>query len=57
MAFNRRRFLRWSAAASVGVGAAACTASAPGAQGATDRPGSQGGANEGGAVRPSDDEK
>jgi Xaa-Pro dipeptidase len=43
MRFDRRRFLRWSAAASVGVGAAACTASAPGAQGATDRPGSQGG--------------
>src|SRR5262245_60920689 len=52
MAFNRRRFLRWSAAASVGVGAVACTASAPGAQGATDRPGSQGGASEGGADVP-----
>jgi Xaa-Pro dipeptidase len=49
---NRRRFLRWSAAASVGVGAAACTTSAPGAQGATDRPGSQGGASESNADVP-----
>jgi Xaa-Pro dipeptidase len=37
----RRTFLRWSAAAGVGVGAAACTANAPGAQGGTERPGGQ----------------
>ena len=35
---NRRSFLRRSAAAGVGIGAAACTATAPGAQGATDVP-------------------
>jgi Xaa-Pro aminopeptidase len=39
----RRTFLRWSAAASVGVGAAACSADAPEAQGGTDRPGGQSG--------------
>jgi Xaa-Pro dipeptidase len=37
----RRTFLRWSAAAGVGIGAAACTANAPEAQGGTDRPGGQ----------------
>jgi Xaa-Pro aminopeptidase len=38
---SRRSFLRWSAAAGIGTGAAACTAAAPGAQGGTDRPGGQ----------------
>jgi Xaa-Pro dipeptidase len=36
---NRRRFLRWSAAAGAGVGSAALTARAARGQGATDRPG------------------
>jgi Xaa-Pro dipeptidase len=35
----RRNFLRWSAALGVGVGAGACSAGAPSAQGGTDRPG------------------
>ncbi len=35
----RRTFLRWSAALGVGVGAGACSAGAPSAQGGTDRPG------------------
>jgi Xaa-Pro dipeptidase len=43
----RRTFLRWSAAAGVGIGAAACSANAPEAQSGTDRPGGQAG---GGAV-------
>src|SRR5262245_12996133 len=34
----RRTFLRWSAALGVGVGAGACSAGAPSAQGGTDRP-------------------
>src|SRR5689334_22691157 len=38
---TRRSFLRWSAAAGIGAGAAACTASAPAAQGGTERPGGQ----------------
>ena len=40
---NRRRFLRWSAAAGAGVGSAALTARAARGQGATDRPGGGGG--------------
>ncbi len=52
MRMNRRIFLRWSAAASVGAGAAACTATVPGAQGATDRPGNQGGDASGAADVP-----
>jgi Xaa-Pro aminopeptidase len=40
MKTNRRVFLRWSAAAGAGFGAAACTARPVHAQGATDRPGS-----------------
>lgn len=39
MRTSRRRFLKWSAAGGIGIGAAACTADAPSAQGATDRPG------------------
>jgi len=38
---SRRTFLRWSAATGIGIGAWACGASAPGAQGGTDRPGGQ----------------
>jgi Xaa-Pro dipeptidase len=44
MRMRRRSFLRWSAAASAGAAAAACTANAPNAQGATDRPGTGGAA-------------
>jgi Xaa-Pro dipeptidase len=36
---SRRTFLRWSAATGIGIGAGACGASAPSAQGGTDRPG------------------
>ena len=39
----RRTFLKWSAAAGVGVGAAALTGGAVAAQGGTDRPGGQAG--------------
>src|SRR5262245_57916600 len=46
MPFNRRAFLRWTAAAGVGVGTAACATSATGAQGDTDRPGGQSGSPE-----------
>jgi Xaa-Pro dipeptidase len=43
MTIRRRTFLRRAAAAGIAAGAAACTASAPGAQGGTDRPGGQSG--------------
>jgi hypothetical protein len=39
----RRAFLKWSAAAGVGVGAAALTNDSAVAQGGTDRPGGQAG--------------
>jgi Xaa-Pro aminopeptidase len=41
---SRRKFLRWSAGAGIGAAATACTANAPQAQGATDRPGGGSGA-------------
>ena len=43
MSVNRRTFLRRAVGASLAAGAAACTASAPSAQGGTDRPGGQSG--------------
>jgi Xaa-Pro dipeptidase len=46
----RRTFLQWSAATGIGAGAAACTADAPSAQGATDRPGGQTGAGTTGEI-------
>jgi Xaa-Pro dipeptidase len=53
MSVNRRAFLRRAAGVSLAAGAAACTASAPGAQGGTDRPGGQSGdAAAGGDVHP-----
>jgi len=43
MSINRRAFLRRSAAAGIAIGAGACTANAPAAQGGTERPGGQSG--------------
>jgi Xaa-Pro aminopeptidase len=50
MRVHRRTFLRYSAAAGAGLGIAARTTSGSAAQGATDRPGSQGDAGAPGAV-------
>ena len=41
MPLKRRAFLRWSAAAGLGAGTAACTVAAPGDQNVTDRTGGQ----------------